>query len=58
MIQGRYEQALDRLLDFASTADAEQKETVRLRVLELFEVVGRTDPIVLKARRRLSTVLF
>lgn len=58
VIQGRYEEALDRLLDFAATADADDKEAVRVRLLELFEVVGRTDPLVLKARRRLSTVLF
>lgn len=58
VIQGAYEQGLDRLLDFAATASAEDKEAVRLRVLELFEVIGRTDPIVLKARRRLATVLF
>lgn len=58
IIQGAYEQGLDRLLDFATTADADTKEKVRVRLLELFEVIGRTDPIVLKARRRLATVLF
>lgn len=58
VIQGANEQALDRLLDFAATASPEDKEQVRLRVLELFEVIGRTDPVVLAARRRLATVLF
>ena len=58
VIQGANEQALDRLLDFAATASPEDKETVRVRVLELFEVIGRTDPVVLAARRRLATVLF
>ncbi len=58
VIQGANEQALERLLDFAATASPEDKETVRVRVLELFEVIGRTDPVVLKARRRLATVLF
>jgi len=36
----------------------EDRDTIRGRLLELFEVVGRTDPAVLKARRRLATVLF
>ena len=58
VIQGANEQALDRLLDFAATASPEDKEAVRVRVLELFEVIGRTDPVVLAARRRLATVLF
>ncbi len=58
IIQGAYAQGIDRLLDFAATASPEDKEVVRVRVLELFEVIGRTDPIVLKARRRLATVLF
>ncbi|WP_297748407.1 tetratricopeptide repeat protein [uncultured Tessaracoccus sp.] len=58
VIQGANEQALERLLDFAATASPEEKEEVRVRVLELFEVIGRTDPVVLKARRRLATVLF
>lgn len=58
VIQGASEAGLERLLDFAATASPEDKETVRVRVLELFEVIGRTDPVVLKARRRLATVLF
>ena len=58
IIQGAYEQGLDRLLQFAATADEDDKEAVRVRLLELFEVIGRTEPVVLKARRRLATVLF
>lgn len=58
VIQGANEQALDRLLDFAATASPEDKETIRVRILELFEVIGRTEPVVLAARRRLATVLF
>lgn len=58
VIQGAAEQAFDRLLGLAAELDAGERELVRVRILELFEVVGRTDPAVLKARRRLSTVLF
>ncbi len=58
IIQGSSASAFDRLLNVASGAGADERETIRLRLLELFEVVGRTDPTVLAARRRLSTVLF
>lgn len=58
VIQGASEQAFDRLLGLAAEVGAEEREILRLRLLELFEVVGRTDPTVLKARRRLSTLLF
>lgn len=58
IIQGATEQAFDRLLGLAAEVGPDDKETIRVRVLELFEVVGRTDPMVMKARRRLSTVLF
>lgn len=58
IIQGANEAAFDRLLGLAAEVAPEEKETIRLRLLELFEIVGRTAPEVLKARRRLSTVLF
>ncbi len=58
VIQGASESAFDRLLGLAAVADPDDRERIRLRLLELFEVVGRTDPTVLAARRRLSTVLF
>ncbi|WP_158600661.1 tetratricopeptide repeat protein [Tessaracoccus antarcticus] len=58
VIQGATEQAFDRLLQLAAEVGPDEKEIIRLRILELFEVVGRTDATVLKARRRLSTVLF
>ena len=58
VIQGAAEQAFDRLLGLAADVGPDDRERIRVRVLELFEVVGRTEPVVLKARRRLSTVLF
>ncbi|HHT14065.1 MAG TPA: tetratricopeptide repeat protein, partial [Propionibacterium sp.] len=54
----RNEEAFDRLLGLATESDAEQREAIRVRLLDLFEIVGRTDPTVLKARRRLASVLF
>ncbi|MDO5066291.1 MAG: tetratricopeptide repeat protein [Propionibacteriaceae bacterium] len=58
VIQGANEAAFDRLLGLAAEVGPEDKETIRVRLLELFEIVGRSAPEVLKARRRLSTVLF
>lgn len=58
IIQGDYAAAFDRLLGLAAETGAEERETIRVRLLELFEVAGRTAPEVLSARRRLSTVLF
>lgn len=58
IIQGASEAAFDRLLGLGAVVGADEREMIRLRILELFEVVGRTDPVVLAARRRLSTLLF
>lgn len=58
IINGRYEEAFDRLLGLAAESDEEQRDAIRVRLLELFEVVGRTEKVVLKARRRLASVLF
>lgn len=58
IIQGEAGAAFDRLLALGASADAETKEAVRVRLLELFEVVGRTEKVVLSARRRLATLLF
>lgn len=57
-INGHFEEAFDRLLGLASDVDAEERDRIRLRLLELFEIAGRAEPVVLKARRRLATVLF
>ncbi|MCG6566336.1 co-chaperone YbbN [Tessaracoccus sp. ZS01] len=58
VINGRYEEAFDRLLGLAAESDEEQRDAIRVRLLELFEVVGRAEKVVLKARRRLASVLF
>lgn len=58
VLNGAHAQGFDRLLSVGADLDADGREQVRVRLLELFEVVGRTDPIVLKARRRLSGLLF
>ncbi|HQD21182.1 MAG TPA: tetratricopeptide repeat protein [Arachnia sp.] len=58
IINGRSAEALDRLLSLAAESTPEDRDRIRVRLLELFEIIGRTDPVVLKARRRLATVLF
>jgi putative thioredoxin len=45
------------LVLFESTAK-DQRETIRLRFVELFLVVGNEDPAVIKARKNLSLLLF
>jgi len=50
--------AFARLIEVIRFTSGEQREQVRLRLLELFETVGGTDPSVLKARRDLMSALF
>ncbi len=60
IIQGNSQAGLDRLIALIrqSRGNDELREQLRLRILELFEVVGRTSPVVMKARRKLSSALF
>lgn len=58
VINGRYEEAFDRLLGLVAEVAPDDRDPIRLRILELFEIAGRTEPVVLKARRRLASVLF
>lgn len=55
---GHVDDAFDRLLTLFPTVDAEAKTRIRERLLELFLVVGPTDPRVGKARARLTNLLF
>ncbi|MGI8614683.1 MAG: co-chaperone YbbN [Nocardioidaceae bacterium] len=58
VVAGRAEKAFGRLIETVRrTADAD-RERVRTRLLELFEVVGVDDPRVGTARRNLSSALF
>lgn len=55
---GHVDDAFDRLLKLFPTLDADDKALVRARVVDLFEVVGVTDPRVVSARRRLAALLY
>lgn len=55
---GHVEDAFNRVIAFIGRTSGEDKETARKRLLELFDVVGGTDPRVTKARSALARALF
>lgn len=55
---GHVEDAFLRLLDLFADSDDDVRDTIRERLLELFEVVGVADPRVTAARGRLASLLF
>ncbi|KZM36104.1 tetratricopeptide repeat protein [Oerskovia enterophila] len=58
MLGGKVEDAFGRLLDLLPGASAEDKETLRLRLVDYFEILGPTDPRVGKARQLLAINLY
>lgn len=58
LVGGHVEDAFSRLVDTVQRTAGEDRERARLRLLELFEVVGGEDPRVTAARGALSRVLF
>jgi putative thioredoxin len=58
MLGGKVDDAFARLLDLLPEADADGKEKIRVRLLELFEVAGTADQRVSKARKRLAISLY
>jgi putative thioredoxin len=55
---GHVEDAFGRLLDLFAALPSDQRAPVRERLLELFALVGDTDPRVVSARSRLASLLF
>lgn len=58
IIGGNAEAAFSRLVELVRATSGDEREQVRVRLLELFETLGGTDPAVLKYRRKLATALF
>ncbi|MGW0947758.1 tetratricopeptide repeat protein [Streptomyces sp. NPDC002623] len=58
LVGGHVEDAFGRLIDTVRRTAGEDRDAVRLRLLELFEVVGPEDPRVAAARRALARALF
>ncbi|NKX49268.1 tetratricopeptide repeat protein [Arthrobacter deserti] len=55
---GHVEDAFARLVRFVARSTGEDRETARARLVELFDVVGTSDPRVAKARQALARALF
>jgi putative thioredoxin len=58
LVGGHVEDAFSRLVDTVQRTAGNDREQARLRLLELFEVVGGEDPRVIAARGALTRVLF
>ncbi|MFF3936807.1 tetratricopeptide repeat protein [Streptomyces phaeofaciens] len=58
LVGGHVEDAFGRLIDTVRRTAGDDRDAVRMRLLELFEVVGPEDPRVAAARRALARALF
>ena len=58
VLGGHVEDAFDRLIDTVRVTSGPPRETVRLHLVELFDVVGAQDARVAKARLKLANALF
>jgi putative thioredoxin len=58
MVGGRVDEAFGRLVDTVRRVGGDDRDRVRARLLELFEIVGLSDPRVVKARSALARALF
>ncbi|MFE0175917.1 tetratricopeptide repeat protein [Streptomyces sp. NPDC059002] len=58
LVGGHVEDAFGRLVDAVRRTAGDDRDAARVRLLELFEVVGSDDPRVTAARTALARVLF
>lgn len=58
LLGGRTRAAFDRLIEVVRRTSDDDREKARQRLVELFEMVGSSDPEVASARRRLAAALF
>ncbi|MQY12056.1 hypothetical protein SRB5_21850 [Streptomyces sp. RB5] len=58
LVGGHVEDAFGRLVDTVARTSGDDRQAARVRLLELFEVIGGDDPRVVRARAALSRVLF
>ncbi|MBD8000522.1 MULTISPECIES: tetratricopeptide repeat protein [Oerskovia] len=58
ILGGKVEDAFGRLLDLLVGSSAEDKETLRRRLVDYFEILGPADPRVGKARQLLAINLY
>ncbi len=55
---GQNEEGLMQLLEIVKKDRTWNEDGARLQMLKIFEAIGLTDPLVLKVRKKLTTVLF
>ncbi|WP_418515405.1 tetratricopeptide repeat protein [Curtobacterium flaccumfaciens pv. flaccumfaciens] len=55
---GHVDDAFGRLLDLVPTVFGDDREALRVRLVEYFELIGSEDPRVIAARRRLANALY
>ncbi|AOX64611.1 co-chaperone YbbN [Curtobacterium sp. BH-2-1-1] len=55
---GHVDDAFGRLLDLVPTVFGDEREALRVRLVEYFELIGTEDPRVVAARRRLASALY
>jgi putative thioredoxin len=55
---GDHERAFELLLDDVAAAEPEQRERLRALLLALFAELGPENPLVMRSRRRLATLLY
>lgn len=58
LLDGHVEDAFARLVDVVRATAGPERERARVRLVELFTVVGDTDPLVVSARRALASALY
>lgn len=58
VLGGHVEDAFQRLIRYIQTHPGDGRETARKHLVELFSIVGDTDPRVATARKKLATALF
>jgi len=58
VLGGKVADAFDRLVDLLRTTSGPDRDRVRLRLVDLFEVVGSDDPRVVAARRAMANALY
>ena len=58
ILGGKVEDAFGRLVDVLRTTFGPDRERVRVRLVDLFEVIGGDDPRVIAARRAMASALY
>ena len=58
ILGGKVEDAFARLVDVLRTTAGPDRERVRVRLVDLFEVIGGEDPRVIAARRAMASALY